>query len=132
MKLTLGALAAAASASALLLPAGIAQASVPAPTAPPCHASMSSTAPKDYTTVIVYINTSPGPSTRITTAAHYKTVTTIKTTTDPKAPKGHRQPDAHTSYYISGAKPGYKVVVDATVRIGSRSSSCTTSFTPKK
>jgi len=93
---------------------------------------MSSTAPKDYTTVIVYINTSPGPSTRITTAAHYKTVTTIKTTTDPKAPKGHRQPDAHTSYYISGAKPGYKVVVDATVRIGSRSSSCTTSFTPKK
>jgi hypothetical protein len=132
MKRSLGVLAATASASALLLPAGIAQASVPAPTAPPCHASVSNAAPKDYTTVIVYVNTSPGPSTRITTAAHYKTVTTIKTTTDPKAPKGHRQADAHTSYYISGAKPGYKVKVDVAVHIGSRSSSCTTSFTPKK
>ena len=134
MNLPLGKLAAAATATsaALILPAGLAQASVPAPTAPPCHASVSTAAPKDYTTVVVYINTSPGPSTRITTAAHYKTVTTIKTTTDPKAPKGRPQPDARTSYYISDAKPGYKVKVDATVRIGSRSSSCSTSFTPRK
>lgn len=130
MKRSLGVLATfAASSAALILPAGLAQASVPAP---PCHASVSNASPKDYTTVIVYINTSPGPSTRITTVAHYKTKTTTHTTADPKAPKGQRQPDAHTSYYISDAKPGYKVVVDATVRIGARSSSCSTSFTPQK
>jgi hypothetical protein len=139
MKRTLSKLATtvAASSAALLIPAGIAQASIPPHpavplAAPPCHASVSNTAPKDYSTVIVYVNTTPGPSTRITTAAHYKTVTTIKTTTDPKAPKGRPQPDARTSYYISDAKPGFKVVVDATVRIGTRSSSCATSFTPKR
>jgi len=139
MKTTLGKVTALATASsaALLIPAGIAQASIPPHpavplAAPPCHASVSNTAPRDYSTVIVYVNTTPGPSTRVTTAAHYKTVTTIKTTTDPKAPKGRPQPDARTSYYISGAKPGFKVKVDATVRIGSRSSSCSTSFTPRK
>ena len=139
MKRTLSKLATtvAASSAALLIPAGIAQASIPPHpavplAAPPCHASVSNTAPKDYSTVIVYVNTTPGPSTRITTAAHFKTVTTIKTTTDPKAPKGRPQPDARTSYYISDAKPGFKVVVDATVRIGTRSSSCATSFTPKR
>ena len=139
MKRTLSKLATtvAASSAALLIPAGIAQASIPPHpavplAAPPCHASVSNTAPRDYSTVIVYVNTTPGPSTRVTTAAHYKTVTTIKTTTDPKAPKGRPQPDARTSYYISGAKPGFKVKVDATVRIGSRSSSCSTSFTPRK
>ena len=139
MKRTLSKLATtvAASSAALLIPAGIAQASIPPHpavplAAPPCHASVSNTAPKDYSTVIVYVNTTPGPSTRVTTAAHYKTVTTIKTTTDPKAPKGRPQPDARTSYYISDAKPGFKVVVDATVRIGTRSSSCATSFTPKR
>ena len=139
MKRTLSKLATtvAASSAALLIPAGIAQASIPPHpavplAAPSCHASVSNSSPKDYSTVIVYVNTTPGPSTRITTAAHYKTVTTIKTTTDPKAPKGRPQPDARTSYYISDAKPGFKVVVDATVRIGTRSSSCATSFTPKR
>ena len=139
MKRTLSKLATtvAASSAALLIPAGIAQASIPPHpavplAAPPCHASVSNTAPRDYSTVIVYVNTTPGPSTRITTAAHYKTVTTIKTTTDPKAPKGRPQPDARTSYYISDAKPGFKVKVDATVRIGARSSTCSTSFTPRK
>lgn len=129
MRHTLGALAAATAASAaLILPAGVAQAS----TAPPCHASVSNGSPKDYTTVVVYVNTTPGSGTRITTAAHYKTVTTTHTFGDPKAPKGQRQADARTSYYISGAKTGYKVAVDVTVRIGSRSSSCATSFTPRK
>ena len=139
MKTTLGKVAALATASsaALLIPAGVAQASIPPHSAvplaaPPCHASVSNTAPRDYSTVIVYVNTTPGPSTRVTTAAHYKTVTTIKTTTDPKAPKGRPQPDARVSYWISDAKPGFKVKVDATVRIGARSSSCSTSFTPKK
>jgi hypothetical protein len=129
MRHTFGALAAATvTSAALILPAGIAQAS----TAPPCHASVSNGSPVDYTSVIVYVNTSAGPSTRITTAAHYKTVTTTHTFGDPKAPKGQRQADARTSYYISGAKPGYKVAVDVTVRIGSRSGSCSTSFVPKR
>jgi len=127
VKRSLGLLAATA-AAALILPATVAQAS----TTPPCHASVSSTTPKDYTTVVVYVNTSPGPGTRITTAAHYRTTTTTHTATDPKAPAGQRQPDAHVSYYISGATPGYKVVVDVAVHIGSRSSTCTTSFTPKR
>src|SRR5450755_1481255 len=100
MKLTLGKVAVTVAATGLRLPAGAwyAQASTLAPyTAPPCHASVSNAAPKDYSTVVVYVNTSPGPSTRVTTAAHFKTVTTTHTTTDPKVPAGHKQPDAHVS-----------------------------------
>ena len=128
VKRTLGALAAAT--AALILPAGIAQASVLTP--PPCHASVSNATPEDYTTIAVYVNTTAGPSTRITTAAHYRTTATTHTFGDPKAPRGQRQPDARTSYYISGATPGYKVKVDVTVRIGARSGSCSTSFTPPR
>jgi hypothetical protein len=38
---------------------------------------------------------------------------------------------ATIDYYVSGATPGYKVVVDVTVVGGHQANSCSTSFTPK-
>jgi hypothetical protein len=60
----------------------------------------------------------------VTTVAHYRTV----------ARKYHRRANsagrAAVPYYISGATPGYRVVVDVYVSRGSRKGSCSTSFTP--
>ena len=88
----------------------------------PCHASMSNYHPEDYTTVTVRVRTAPFA--HVTTVAHYRTENTTK----------HRQANslgrAHIPYYISGATPGFRVVVNVTVRKGTRKGSCRTSFTP--
>ncbi len=63
---------------------------------------------------------------KVTTVAHYKTTSTTH----------HRRADgigiAHIPYYISGATPSYKVIVDAYVRKGTRKGSCQTWFTPRR
>jgi hypothetical protein len=38
---------------------------------------------------------------------------------------------ATVAYYLSGATPGYRVVVDVTVVSGHQANNCSTSFTPK-
>ena len=87
-----------------------------------CSASVSNSSPADYTSVDIYVRTVPGAS--VTTVAHYKTTDHQKSTTAGSAGQ------ATIAYYISGATPGYTVEVDVTVSAGSRSSRCSTSFTP--
>lgn|ERR1022692_301915 len=89
-----------------------------------CHASMSTSHPRDYTTIDVRVRTVG--SARVTTVAHYKTVN-----------RTHRRTAsvrglAVVPYYISGATPGYRVKVSVSVRSGARKGSCSTSFTPHR
>jgi hypothetical protein len=90
----------------------------------PCHASMSNSHPADYTTTKVLVRTASRAG--VTTVAHYRTVKR----------KHHKTANikgrVKVPYYISGATPGYKVVVDVSVKKGSRTGSCKTSFTPHK
>jgi hypothetical protein len=37
---------------------------------------------------------------------------------------------ATIAYYIGGATPGYKVIVEVTASVGPRTAGCSTSFTP--
>jgi hypothetical protein len=96
----------------------------PASTALPCHASMSDNHPRDYTTTYVRVHTAGYAS--VTTVAHYKTTNHKKTGTAGK------HGNASIGYYISGATPGYRVVVSVRVVRGNRSGSCSTSFTPHR
>jgi azurin len=121
-------------ATALLAAAGAATATaaVAAPTAPtapaaaalPCQASMSNNHPADYTTTDVRVHTVGHAS--VTTVAHYKTTNHKKTGT-----AGVRG-NATIAYYISGATPGYRVVVSVRVVHGNRSGSCSTWFIPHR
>ena len=63
---------------------------------------------------------------RVTTVAHYRTTNAKHHGTT--GGKGN----ATISYYISGATPGYTVKVSVSVVKGSRSGSCSTSFTPHR
>jgi hypothetical protein len=90
----------------------------------PCHASVSNSHPSDYTTTDVKVRTLAG--TEVFTVAHYKTVSRAYfriAGSDGRATAG---------YYVSGATPGYKVVVDVTVVRGHQANSCLTSFTPRR
>jgi hypothetical protein len=111
-------------AAALMLAAPAPAASASPVTALPCHASMSNSRPKDYTTTDVRVSTAGKAS--VTTVAHYRTVTR----------KHHRTANAKgratVPYYISGATPGYRVKVDVYVSKGKRTASCSTSFTPRR
>jgi hypothetical protein len=113
-----------ATAFPILLAAPAPAASASTAAALPCHASMSNSHPKDYTTTDVRVRTASHAS--VTTVAHYRTVNT----------KHHRtantQGRATVPYYISGATPGYKVKVSVTVKKGRRTGSCSTSFTPHR
>jgi hypothetical protein len=116
---------------AALLTAGVAGTAVaspavasPASAALPCHASMSNNHPRDYTTTHVQVHTVAYAS--VTTVAHYRTTNHKKTGT-----AGSRG-NASIGYYISGAKPGYRVVVSVRVVRGDRSGSCSTWFTPNR
>jgi hypothetical protein len=118
-------------ATALLAAAGAATATaaVAAPAAPaaaalPCQASMSNNHPADYTTTDVRVHTVGYAS--VTTVAHYKTTNHKKTGT-----AGVRG-NATIAYYISGATPGYRVVVSVRVVHGNRSGSCSTWFIPHR
>ena len=96
----------------------------PASAALTCHASMSDNHPRDYTTTDVRVHTAAHAS--VTTVAHYRTTNHKKTGT---AGSGG---NASIGYYISGATPGYRVVVSVRVVSGHRSGSCSTWFTPHR
>jgi hypothetical protein len=88
----------------------------------PCAASVSNSSPADYSTVHIYVRTASAAS--VTTVAHYKT------TDHQESATANAAGQATIAYYISGATPGYTVEIDVTVSAGSRSSHCSTSFTP--
>jgi hypothetical protein len=105
---------------ATALTGGVAMA---APAKPlPCSASMSNSHPKDYTTTKVQVHT--GTFAAVKTVAHYRTTNTTHHGT------AGRKGNVSIPYYISGATPGYRVNVSVTVKKGSRTGSCSTSFTP--
>jgi hypothetical protein len=88
----------------------------------PCHASMSNAHPADYTTTVV--NVKSVADVKITTTAHYRTVNRVH------HGRANRQGKAGIPYYISGATPGFRVIVDVTVRWPHSQGNCKTSFTP--
>jgi hypothetical protein len=90
----------------------------------PCHAWMSNNHPADYTTTDVLVHTAGYAS--VTTVAHYKTTNHTKTGT------AGLHGNASIAYYISGATPGYRVVVSVRVTHDGRTGSCSTSFTPHR
>jgi hypothetical protein len=124
---TLIALVAPAAAAAMFMasPATAAVATTTAPAAAlRCHASVSNSRPKDYSTI--YVNVGTVRYAGITTVAHYKTVNRKHTG------KANAGGNAKIRYYISGAKPGYLVKVNVTVISGSSRGTCSTSFIPQQ
>lgn len=89
-----------------------------------CHAWMSNSHPKDYTTT--YVKVSTWRYSRIRTIAHYKTTDTTHYA------KANNHGRASIAYYISGATPGYKVKVSVRVRKFGQTAFCYTSFTPHR
>jgi hypothetical protein len=87
-----------------------------------CSAAVSNSQPADYSTVDITIRTAAGAT--VTTVAHYKTTSHQQTAV------ADASGVATIGYYISGATPGYTVVVDVSAAEGSQSASCSTSFTP--
>jgi len=109
----------------MLLAGAPAWAASPPTAAPlPCRAAMSNSHPRDYTTIYVYVRTASYAA--VTTVAHYKTVNRKHTG------KAGAKGNASIGYYISGATPGYKVVVSVRVVKGTRSGSCSTWFIPHR
>jgi hypothetical protein len=88
-----------------------------------CTASVSNSHPADDTTTEVNVRTSAAAE--VFTVAHYKTVNRAYFAV--AGPAGR----AGVAYYVSGATPGYRVVVDVTVVSGHQANSCSTSFTPR-
>jgi transketolase N-terminal domain/subunit len=117
------ALAGATLTAAVFIP-GAASAAAPAVTSLPCHASMSNNHPKDYTKT--YVDVTTVAYAKVITVAHYKTVDRKHTGT------ANSKGKASIAYYISGATPGYKVIVKVTVSSGSRTGSCSTWFIPHR
>ena len=124
---TLAALAAPAAAGTMFM-ASPATAAVATPAAPAaalrCHASMSNSRPKDYTTIYVDVGTVRYAG--VTTIAHYKTVNRKHTG------KANAEGNAEIGYYISGATPGYRVNVSVTVTSGKSRGTCSTSIIPHR
>ena len=120
LRTTVAAPAAAALALATLALPATAQAS----TRLPCKASMSDSTPKDYTTTDVEVTTASKAT--VTTVAHYRTTNTTHHATASSSGK------AAIAYRISDATPGYKVKISVSVKSGSRTGSCSTSFTPHR
>jgi len=111
--------------AALAVP-GVASAAPAAPAAKAltCHASMSNSHPKDYTSIDVRVSTVAHA--KVVTVAHYKTVNRKHSGT------ANSKGQASIAYYISGATPRYKVVVDVTVTSGKRVGGCSTWFIPHR
>ena len=122
----LAALAVPAAGAMLVTSPATAAGSVPAAPAAAlrCHASMSNSRPKDYTTI--YVNVGTVRYVGVTTVAHYKTVNREH------AGKANAKGNAKIGYYISGATPGYRVRVSVTVTSGRSRGTCSTSFTPHR
>jgi hypothetical protein len=89
-----------------------------------CSASMTNSRPADYTSTGVKVRTAAYAD--IETVAHYKTVT------HPKYRTANGAGQQTVWYYISGATPGYRVVVDVYVSRNGSKGSCSTSFTPHR
>jgi hypothetical protein len=87
-----------------------------------CTAAVSNSQPADYTTVDITVRTAAGAT--VTTVAHYKTTSHQMTAV------ADASGVATIGYYISGATPGFTVVVDVSAVAGSQSASCSASFTP--
>ena len=85
---------------------------------------MSNSRPADYTTTDVRVQTVGYAE--VTAVAHYKTVNRKH------SHQANRKGAATIWYYISGATPGYRVVVDVSVRSGRRTGFCWTSFIPHR
>jgi hypothetical protein len=102
-----------------LPPAG---AAAPAATRPTCRASMTNSHPRDFTSTGVRVRTAP--------YAHIKTVAHYRTVTHPKNRTANSHGRRTVWYYISGATPGYRVIVDVYVSRHGRANNCSTSFTP--
>jgi hypothetical protein len=120
----LAALAAPAAAGAMFTASPAATAAASSATALRCHASMSNSRPKDYTTT--YVNVGTVRYAAITTVAHYKTLNREH------AGKANAAGNAAIRYYISGATSGYRVTVNVTVTSGRSRGTCSTSFIPHR
>jgi len=89
-----------------------------------CHATMTNRHPHDYTSTGVRVQTVPYA--RATTVAHYKT------TNHKKSLRTNRHGRRTIWYYISGATPGFTVMVSVYVSRHGRKGTCSTSFTPRR
>jgi hypothetical protein len=87
-----------------------------------CSAAVSTSSPADYSTLDVTVRTAAGAA--VMSVAHYKTTSHQETAV------ADASGVATIGYYISGATPGFTVVVAVTATEGSRSANCSTSFTP--
>jgi len=83
---------------------------------------MTDSHPRDFTSTGVRVRTVPFA--RIKTVAHYRTLNHVKYRT--ANAEGRRT----VWYYISGATPGFRVVVDVYVSRRHRTGHCSTAFTP--
>ncbi|HXL95005.1 MAG TPA: hypothetical protein VN969_39260 [Streptosporangiaceae bacterium] len=93
------------------------------PAALTCRAAMSKGRPYQFTTTDVIVTTAGGALVQAT--AHYLT------TSVPEAAMASKQGVARIPYYISWSTPWYRVNVNVQVSQGSRTASCSTSFTPR-
>jgi hypothetical protein len=89
-----------------------------------CSASVSNSSPADYSTVDITVRTAAAAT--VTTVAHYKT------TDHQKSAVAGGSGVATIAYSISGASPGFRVVVDVTAAAAGRTATCSTSFTPTR
>lgn len=80
--------------------------------------------PEQYTDDFVYVRTRPHAAVR--TVAHDKTTDTVHRA------RANGNGRATIDHYISGATPGYRVVVSVTVHGPVRTGHCATSFTQHK
>jgi hypothetical protein len=93
------------------------------PAALTCRAAISNGRPYQFTTTNLIVTTAGGALVQAT--AHYLT------TSVPEAAVASKQGVARIPYYISWSTPWYRVNVNVQVSQGSRSASCSTSFTPR-
>jgi hypothetical protein len=88
-----------------------------------CRAAMSNGRPYQFTTTRLIVTTAGGALVQAT--AHYLT------TSVPEAALASKQGTASIPFYISWSTPWYRVNMNVQVSQGSRTASCSTSFTPR-
>jgi len=89
-----------------------------------CKSWMSNSHPAVNTTTDVEVQTAR--SSQVFTVAHYHFGDRVAYRT-----ASSKRGAATIPYDVSGARPGFKVVVDVTVVRGHKANRCSTSFTPK-
>ena len=88
-----------------------------------CRASMSNAKPKQYSTTSVLVSTVARAG--VTTTAKYKTTDTVRRSV------ANVHGKATVPYLISGATPGFTVVVNVVVTSSGKKASCSTKFVPE-